>query len=513
MSARRRQRRQRPPPRAAATAELREATDALAMLDPMVQGLEARAYNAAERNRLNSDWSVSHLDSNEEIRYALRMLRAASRNLERNNDLYRKWLGLVVNNVVHNGFELQSTPRSSSGNIDRSAARQIERDFGAWAAGKVSLDGRRDLVQEMRLWARTIPRDGEIVIRRHLREEPRIETLEGDYLPLELHSPRENTVLGVALDADRRPTGYWLSNTHPGSQFGSGWSRTAVTLHSADDVIHAFVPERPGQVRGVPWGSAAFDDLLMLHGYKVAELAAARIAAARPVAIETEIGQDAKYEGDGKDAKQRIEFDGGPGGMTVLPPGKHLVPIGSDHPKANYGPYVTELKRDIAAGLGSSYHSLNSDLSGANYSSLRHGRADELRHYEGLQGFIASDVLSRIFGWWLDWYLVSGRTALPMSRRDKFFEHRWEPPKFQPLDPQKEAEGIRAELELGLTTRTIEAQKRGHVFRELVDQRAEEDAYLREKKVELEQPKAAAPAPAPAAKPDPKEPEPEKDDE
>lgn len=502
--------------RVAASTGMREALQSLAMIDPLVQGLEQRAYSAAERGRLNSDWTVSHLDANEEIRLALRMLRAASRNLERNNDLYRKWLSLQVNSCVHKGFTLQSTPRSSSGNIDRSAARQIERDFNLWARSKVSLCGKRTLVQELRLWARAVPRDGETLVKRHLRAgELRIETLEADFMPLELHSPRDMSILGVQLDADKRPTGYWLSPTHPGSTFGGGWSRAAVQLHSAEDVIHAFVGERANQVRGVPWGTAAFDDLLILQGYKVAELAAARIAASRPVSIETDLGADAKYTGDSKDAQGKLIVDGGPGGVTLLKPGQRLVALGSDHPKSSYGPFTTEIKRDIAAGLGSSYHSLNSDLSGANFSSLRHGRADELRNYEGFQEFLAQDLLSRVFGWWLEWYLgLSGRTSLPMSRREKFAEHTWKPPVFQPLDPLKEAQGIREELALGLTTYSDEAAKRGQDFRELMERRRDDQKLLTEFGIVLEQPKASTQPPAkePEPEPEPGKPKPGEED-
>lgn len=482
---------------------MREAVQALAMVDPLIEQLGQRSYSAAERGRLNSDWSVSHLDANEEIRLAIRMLRSASRNLERNVSLYRKWLKLKVDNCVHNGFELQSTPRNAQGGIDRTAAQQIERDFRLWARSKVSLDGRRNLVQELRLWARAIPRDGETIVKRHIRNgQLRLETLEADSMPLELHSPRDRTVLGVQLDPDKRAVGYWLSNEHPGSQFGGGWSRTSARLYPAEDVIHAFIADRAGQVRGVPWGTAAFDDLLILNGYKVAELAAARIAAARPVSLETDVGQDVKFTGDGQNPSTgQIEFDGGPGGMTVLKPGQRLVPLGSDHPKTAYGPFTVEIKRDISAGLDVEYHSLNSDLGAANYSSMRHGRANELRSYEGFQEFLGEDMLSRVFGWWLDLHLVSGKTTLPMSRREKFYEHEWEPPKFQPLDPYKEAQGIREEIELGLTTPSLEAAKRGHDFRALMERRAEDDKILKELGVELVLAKGKPAPPPPQQKP------------
>lgn len=475
----------------------------LARLDSIVETLELRAYNAAQRGRLTSDWSVSHLDANEELRSGLLTVRAASRNLERNNDLYRKYLWLLVSNVVGDGFELESTPRNARGGVDRTAAKQIESAFRAWAGAPVTLDGRRTLLEEMRLWVRSIARDGEVIVRLHLRDrELRLQTLEADYMPLELHSPRDSTVLGVTVDADVRPLFYWLANTHPGSMFGGGWSRASTHPYPAADVLHAYVTERPGQIRGIPWGTAAFDNLLLLQGYKIAELAAARLAAARPVSIETEIGQDAKFVGDEKTATGDPQVNAEPGGVTILPPGKKLVPLGSDHPKAQYGAFVTEIKRDIAAALGVSYHALNSDLGAANYSSLRHGRADEVRHYRAIQGFLVLVLLRPIFGRWLDYWLASGRSPLPLARRDKFFEHAWHPPAFEPLDPEKDAQGIALELGLGLTTKTDEAKKRGRDFEQLLERRAADDALERKYGVKL------LGGPAPAAAPPQSKPKP-----
>lgn len=459
----------------------------VADLDPIISALESRAYSAAQRGRMNSDWSVSHLDANEEIRSGLLTVRAASRNLERNNDLYRKWLGLLVANIVHEGFELESTPRNARGGIDQTAAQQIEGGWREWTRGKVSLDGQRTFVEECRLWARTIPRDGEVLVLPAVRErEFRLQTLEADYLPLELHSPRDRTLLGITFDEDRRPVAYWIANQHPGSTFGGGWSRAATRRTPASEVLHAFIAERPGQVRGVPWGTAAFDNLLLLQGYKIAELAAARIGAARPVSIETEVGEEAKFTGDGVDpATNAPQVNGEPGGVTLLKPGQRMVWGGAEHPSGNYADFTTEVKRDIAAALGVSYHALNSDLSSANYSSLRHGRADEIRQYLGWQQFIASALLTPIFERWLEWFLLSGKSRLPLDRIEKFREHRWHPPRFEALDPYKEAQGIELELALGLTTHSDEAAKRGREWEELVAKRAADEEILRRYGVKL----------------------------
>ncbi len=459
--------------------------------DPIVSALQKRAYEAAELTRLTSDWAVSHSSSNEELRRALPTLRAAARHHERNSDLFRRYLSLMESNVVHDGFELQPTPRWPSGEVDRMAAKAIGAGWWAWASQPVTLDGRLTFPEVERLVLRTLARDGEVLIRFHMRDgKLRLEILEGDYMPVELHRSHEST-LGVQLDADRRPTGYWLSRDHPGDTLaGQSYSIRRAELVSADTVLHVFRSERPGQVRGVPWGSAVFDKLLMLQGYQIAELAAARMDAARPAAVEMDAAAiGAQYRGDVGSDDPEVNLE--PGGVTVLPPGAHMSWSPGNHPSGTFAPFVSEIKRDIAAGLQVSYHALNSDLSGANYSSLKHGRADEVRAYRVAQDLLAYRFHSPVFLRWLELYLLSSSNPFPFSKLDKFAAHEWRRPAFEPVDDEKEASAIQALLDLGLTSKSDEAAKRGKDYAELCERRAAD--------AECERQHGLAPEPAAAA--------------
>ena len=72
------------------------------------KGLQRRNYAAAARNRLMADFIGSNRSADSEIRWSLKELRNRSRDLERNNEYFRRYLQLLQTNVVgSNGFNLQ----------------------------------------------------------------------------------------------------------------------------------------------------------------------------------------------------------------------------------------------------------------------------------------------------------------------------------------------------------------------------------------------------------------------
>ena len=59
-----------------------------------------RTYDAAAMTRLTYNWPVLNLSSDAEIRANQKPLRARSRDLAINNDYGRKFIGMVISNVI-----------------------------------------------------------------------------------------------------------------------------------------------------------------------------------------------------------------------------------------------------------------------------------------------------------------------------------------------------------------------------------------------------------------------------
>jgi len=90
-----------------------------------------RMYAAASKGRLFADFRPGDRSADSEIRWALPDLRNRSRDLERNNEYFQRYLHLLRTNVVgEKGIRLQVKARNPDGSIDLGGNRIIE---SAWA--------------------------------------------------------------------------------------------------------------------------------------------------------------------------------------------------------------------------------------------------------------------------------------------------------------------------------------------------------------------------------------------
>ena len=88
--------------------------------------------------------------------------------------------------------------------------------------------------------------------------------------------------MGVELDRDtKRPVAYWVLDYHKGDyDYMTPLNAKKYKRVLAEEMIHIY-RMGAGQTRGVPWSAAAMSSMKMLHGYREAELVAARTGAAK----------------------------------------------------------------------------------------------------------------------------------------------------------------------------------------------------------------------------------------
>lgn len=118
--------------------------------------------------------------------------------------------------------------------------------------------------------------------------------------------------------------------------------------------------------------------------------------------------------------------------------------------------------RQLAAGLGLPDHFVSGDLSGANYSSLRAGLLPFRTRCEQIQyGVLVPQFLAPVWRSVVTHGILSGGIdAASLSDAD-YLRADWLPPKALQVDPAKDLEATKAELELGLTSRRKAAAERG----------------------------------------------------
>lgn len=458
-----------------------------------------RSFAMGDENRLTEGWNPSGVGVNEALRSRLYKMRLRGRDLCINNDYGRRFKRLCATNLVGPmGIALQAQAREPDGRADEAANRLVEAGWAAWGKrGSCDVTGNLSWVDAQRLAAGIVPQDGELLVllvsdaTARNPEGLAIQVLESDALPIHLcrQLPNGNRiVMGVELTPYLRPVAYWLTAERDTNatlcEWGGKYER-----YPADRVIHLFVPEFPGQVRGIPWTHSAGVRLNQVAAYEDSEVVASRVGASKMGFItpgdDYDGGDDEPELGD---LRQEVE----PGVLERLPRGVTVSTFDPQHPNGGFASFVKRCLMGVAAGLGVSYPTLASDLEGVNYSSGRLGTLDERDMWMALQAWLADTLCQRVFDEWLPRALLAGTVALPPEKLWKFGSVRWQPRRWAWVDPLKDMIANTKAIDARLKSRRQIVEEQGGDWDAVVVQLAEEEKKL--SSLGLLSPK---PAPAP----------------
>lgn len=417
-----------------------------------------RGFNAAKINRLTNDWAYAIINTNDDIKNNLQILKGRSRELAKNNSLFRKYLSMREKNIVGaNGITLQMKIKEASGNLDKGANGIIEKAFYDWQSAKhCDVSGKLSWIQFQRLYTRTLAIDGEVVIRIYKglgKYGFQLQMIDSFALDINYNDINKNIVMGVEMDVFGKPVAYHFKASRSDSTYDTGNNRQRIF---ANEIIHKFVVEFPGQVRGIPKPASAILAINMLNGYSEAELVAARAGACKGGFYEA--GEN--YVGDDDEDGKIIE-ETSPGMARLLPKGITWKEHNPTHPNGNYEGFVRAQSREVAGGLDVSYNSLSSDLTSVNFSSMRSGALEERDGWKMEQSDMIEGLCEPVFDDWLDMFLLSGVSSLPYSKYEKFNSANWIPRPFQWVDPRADAEANILLMDKGLKTPQSIASEQG----------------------------------------------------
>jgi lambda family phage portal protein len=406
--------------------------------------LKKRGYDGTNFGRLFSDFVTSQKSADSEIRFNLRTLRDRCRDLARNNEYARRYIHLMKTNVVgERGATLQVKATNADGSLDQIGNGIIEQEWRNWGRmGNCTVDGRFSFSDAQAMVIESLARDGECLVRMvnydGNRERFALEFLEPDLIYEEKNEKLANghqIRMGVEMDQFRRPIAYHILTDHPGDLEYSTYARRTQRIE-AENILHLYLPERAQQTRGVPWMSTAISALKMLHGYREAELVAARTAASKMGFFTSRAGDG--FQADDYEGQIPI-MEAEPGSFHQLPQGVEFQQFDPQHPTSAFSDFEKSILRGIASGLGVSYHSLANDLTQTSYSSIRQGALEDRDFYKYIQQYMVNHFLIPVYRQWLAQTMTVGVVNLPINKFDKFADAAmFRPRGFQWVDPQKE---------------------------------------------------------------------------
>lgn len=413
-----------------------------------------------------------------------RTLRNRSRYEAANNSYARGIVNTLAADAIGTGPRLQMI------GLEREEAAFVEGEFAAWCAAA-------DLPEKLRTARMARAVDGEAF--GLLTTNPALPTrVQLDVRLVEAEQvassdlfagiDERNAVDGIRFDAYGNPVTYDVLERHPGAALSLGFGDPKRV--PASQVLHLFVPERPGQRRGIPELTPALPLFAQLRRWTLSVLAAAETASDFAALMFTEQPPDG--ETPNADPFERLEIERR--SMMTLPAGWKMAQLKAEQPVSTYGEFKREILGEIARCLSVPFNVAAGNSSSYNYAS---GRLDFQVYFKQLRvdrTRIAAQMLDRIFAAWVrEAVLIEGYLPQTLRNVATDWSHAWMWDGTEHVDPQKEANAQATRLASMTTSLAEELSRGGKDWEEHLEQVARERAKM----AELGLPLPGTPAPQP----------------
>ena len=404
-------------------------------------------------------------------------LRSLARGLAANNPLAAAGIEAWVSGVAGDGIKPQSA------HPDPAKRQEINALFDLWT-DRADSDGLLDFYGLQGLVMKRVATDGEaFLVMQHDPDsgELRLRMLDPDQISADLTRDLGNSariIAGVEFDEQGRRVAYHVNIDRPGLPL-SVLHNPTVRL-AAEDVIHVFRVDVPGQIRGTTWLASVAMRLAGLDVANDALLMRLQIASMLCGFVVTTPGGErvpAAFSGGVEDGTGGIVDGLEPGSMRVLDQDQDVRFTTPPAIGAESNEFMRATGREIAAGLGVPYELLTGDLSQANYSSTRTSLVEFRRRCESVQhGLVVFQFLRRVWRKWLTIEVLSGRLEAPGFERDpeRYLAAKWMPPRALWIDPLKDAQAEAVAIASGLMSRRQAVAARGYDL-EALDREIAED--------------------------------------
>lgn len=387
-----------------------------------------------------------------------RLVAFYARDMIRNSPFAARVQQVISGNVVGDGIIPKIQPAAGLPEEVRTRIRNRGFELIEDHLDTVAIDrhGLQNLYGLQTTAMNTVIDAGEVLIRRHrpvnagLMMPLQIEVLEPDYIDdsrwgrsLSGGDIRE----GIEYDAGGNRVAYWLHTQHPGGEWRPGTLPGQSERVPAEDIIHVFRVDRPGQTRGISWYTTIAEKLMNLDDSEDAHLMRQKIAACF-----------AAFHRLGKDAKPREELGGTlrPGVIMQIAEDEEME--FADPPEVGgFDEFARSVLRSAAMGVGITYEALTGDLTGVNFSSARIGRLEMDRNISRWQWLMMVPMFLNRFGSWFTeaWAEAEGDEQFQrlLWEDPRTVRMTWVPPHRILVDPAREFGALREAVRSGFQSR------------------------------------------------------------
>lgn len=423
-------------------------------------------FEAGQGSRRLRHFQPSRAHLNTLIAAAGADITARARWLVRNNGYAANAIESWAGNVVGDGI------KPSSLIADAELKARVQRLWLDWTDDS-DAEGFTDFYGQQRRAAREVFIAGEVFFRfRPRRPEDglmvplQLQMIPSEMLPLSRNEqlPGGNVVRqGIEFDRIGRRVAYHFLRRHPGDVTDPGLAGETVRVPAAE-VIHVIDPVDAGQLRGISRFAPGIVKLFLLDQYDDAELDRKKVAAMHALFITTPAPAEPFDIAESDEGGERT-MDLQPGQIVMLEPGEEVQTSAPADVGQTYEPFQYRTLLQVSAALGIPYAYLSNDMLKANYSNSRLALLEFRRRIEAYQhSVMVWQICRRVWARWLDTAVMAGAIALPdyEQQRRVYLGCSWLPPKWDWVDPLKDARAEIEQIEAGLKSRTQALAERGY---------------------------------------------------
>ena len=434
------------------------------------------AFEAASRGRRTHHWRPPEIGPNAALQFNLAELRNRSRDQVRQNAYAARASDAWVSNLIGTG--IKPLPKT-----DDDAYRQRLQALWSTFVMEADAGGELDFYGLEAQIARSWFEGGECFVRRRLRRAEdglqlsmQLQVLEGEHLPVEMNEIAENgnpIRHGIEFDRIGRRVAYHFYRTHPGDQRGLDLLRQGqpdvglTTRVPASEVLHVYLPRRPGQKRGEPALTQALITLRDLDQYLDAELLRQKMGAmflgfitqSSPEQEGPSLGEedeDAEAGEDGGHGGADEIQTAQPGSVARLAEGEDVTWSKPPEVGDTFEAFVRHRLRAVAQSVAVLYEQLTGDYSQINDRTYRAAHNDLRRQIETLQNTILVPQLCRpVWRWFFESAVTNGRLSIPAGMsREEAQRVDWVAPGYRYIHPVQDVQADRARVRSGYKSRS-----------------------------------------------------------
>lgn len=442
---------------------------------------EMRSYDAAADDHLNAGWRAVNAKAEVTDGIFRDTIRSRSRDLERNSDVLESVILAFERNVVGGGFKLQAKTDNEELNT------QIEELFKLWSRPKnCDVTQQQSFNEIVQMIVRRKKVDGGILIVMRYIDDGivplSLQLYEVDDLDTMVQSSSGKRIVnGIEYNEYNRPIAYYLKQYDPYGNY-VGTSERVEARH----VLFLFQKKRPSQLREMSELSSTLPRVRDMNQFMEAVSVKERVAALLAVLIKrvipggTGLGRGTPEKRSGYNGKMLS-----PGMIMELNPGDDVHVVQPPAQAANSAEFIRLQQRLSGSSQGISYEVAARDMSQVNYSSARQGLNEDQKTYLMQQQYLIDHYFIPIYEAFIESAILAGKLSIKdfHSKKEAYLKHEWIAPGTKWIDPLKEANANKVALETNQTTLSEIAGSTGHDWREIINQRAKELEYMREKGV------------------------------